>query len=126
MLDIDLFKEYNDQFGHAVGDIVLKHLARTMLSMVREGDIVARYGGEEIVVMLCGRNKKEAALEAEAIRNAVKNNPVTLRRQTANVTVSIGIASYPEDSLPAEGLIRIADERLYKAKAQGRDKVCPA
>ena len=104
---------------------MLKHLARTMLSMVREGDIVARYGGEEIVVMLCGRSKKEAVLEAEAIRNAIKNNPVTLRRHTANVTVSIGIASYPEDSLPADGLIRIADERLYKAKAQGRDKVCP-
>ena len=125
MLDIDHFKEYNDQFGHAVGDIVLKHLAHTMLSMVREGDIVARYGGEEIVVMLCGRNKKEAILEAEAIRNAVKNNPVTLRRHTENVTVSIGVASYPEDSLPAEGLIRVADERLYKAKSGGRDKVCP-
>ena len=75
--------------------------------------------------MLCGRNKKEAILEAEAIRSAVKNNPVTLRRHTENVTVSIGVASYPEDSLPAEGLIRMADERLYKAKSGGRDKVCP-
>lgn len=124
MLDIDHFKEYNDQFGHAAGDIVLKHITHTMISMVREGDIVARYGGEEIVIMLCGRGKNEAAAEAEAIRSAIKNNPVTLRRHTANVTVSIGVSAYPEDAAPAEALIRIADERLYKAKAQGRDRVC--
>ena len=124
MIDIDHFKIYNDQFGHATGDIVLKHLARTMSSMMREGDIAARYGGEEIVIMLCGRDKKEALLEAEEIRKAVKDNPIILRRHTANVTVSIGVSSYPEDALPAEGLIRMADERLYKAKAKGRDRVC--
>ncbi|MDD3905497.1 MAG: sensor domain-containing diguanylate cyclase [Candidatus Omnitrophica bacterium] len=126
MLDIDRFKEYNDKFGHAAGDIVLKHMARTLGALVKEGDIVARYGGEEIVVMLCGRNKAEAAREAEAMRVAIKESPITLRRHTANVTVSIGLAGYPEDALPAEGLIRIADERLYKAKAQGRDRVCSA
>ncbi len=126
MIDIDNFKKYNDQFGHAAGDIVLKHLAQTMNGLVKEGDIVARYGGEEIVIMLCGRNKKEAILAAEEIRKAVKGSPITLRRYTANVTISVGISSYPEDSLPVEGLIRIADERLYKAKAQGRDRVCSA
>ena len=124
MIDIDHFKKYNDQFGHAAGDIVLKHLASTMNGLVKEGDIVARYGGEEIVIMLCGRSKKEAVLAAEEIRKAVKASPITLRRHTANVTISVGVSSYPEDSLPVEGLIRIADERLYKAKAQGRDRVC--
>lgn len=124
MLDIDHFKKYNDQFGHAVGDIILKHIAKTINSMIKEGDIAARYGGEEIVIMLCGRSKKEAVLEAEEIRKAVKNSPVTLRRHTESVTVSIGVSSYPEDASPAEALIRIADERLYKAKAQGRDRVC--
>jgi diguanylate cyclase (GGDEF)-like protein len=124
MLDIDHFKKYNDQFGHAAGDIVLKHIARTMNSMVKEGDIVARYGGEEIVVMLCGRNKKEAVVEAEEIRKAVKESPVTLRRHSANISVSIGISSYSEDASGPEALIRIADERLYKAKAEGRDRVC--
>jgi diguanylate cyclase (GGDEF)-like protein len=126
MLDIDHFKVYNDQFGHAAGDIILKHLARTMNAMIKEGDIVARYGGEEIVIMLCGRAKIDGIAEAEAIRKAVKESPVTLRRHTADVTVSIGIAGYPEDAPSAEGLIRIADERLYKAKAGGRDRVCPA
>ena len=124
MLDIDYFKQYNDRFGHAAGDIVLKHIAHTMNSMISEGDIVARYGGEEIVVMLCGRSKKEALVEAEEIRKAVKKNPVTLRRHLANISVSIGVASYPDDALGPEPLIRIADERLYKAKAEGRDRVC--
>ncbi|MDO8525373.1 MAG: sensor domain-containing diguanylate cyclase [Candidatus Omnitrophota bacterium] len=126
MVDIDHFKEYNDRFGHAAGDIVLKHIARTMSSMIKEGDIIARYGGEEIVVMLCGRNKKDAASEAEYIRKAVRNNPITLRRHMSSITVSIGVSSYPGDASPAEGLIRIADERLYKAKAEGRDRVCSA
>lgn len=124
MLDIDNFKDYNDKYGHAVGDLVLKHLASTIGSKTKEGDIVARYGGEEIVVLLCGRNKKEAAAEAEQIRRLVKNEPLTLRRHTANITVSIGLASYPEDAAHGEELLKIADERLYKAKAAGRDKVC--
>ncbi|MDD5136816.1 MAG: sensor domain-containing diguanylate cyclase [Candidatus Omnitrophica bacterium] len=124
MLDIDHFKSYNDQFGHAAGDIILRHISQILSSMIRSGDITARYGGEEIVIMLCGRSKKEAFSEAEEIRQAVKNRPVTFRRHVANVTVSIGIASYPEDASASEGLIRIADERLYKAKDQGRDRVC--
>ena len=124
MLDIDHFKNYNDQFGHAAGDIILKHIAGTIVSSIREGDIASRYGGEEIVIMLCGRTRKEALAEAEAIRKAVKDSPVTFRRHTANVTVSIGISGYPEDATSAEGLIRIADERLYKAKTQGRDRAC--
>ncbi|MFA5142541.1 MAG: sensor domain-containing diguanylate cyclase [Candidatus Omnitrophota bacterium] len=124
MLDIDHFKKYNDQFGHAAGDIILKHIARVLSSTIKEGDITARYGGEEMVIMLCGRGKKEALRDAEDILRAVKNNPVTLRRHVANVTVSIGIASYPEDASISEGLIKIADERLYKAKARGRDQVC--
>lgn len=124
MLDIDRFKNYNDEFGHAAGDIVLKHIAKTVSSKTSEGDIVARYGGEEVVVLLCGKSKKDAVSEAEAIRAAIRDNPISLRRHAANVTVSIGIAYYPDDAAIEEDLIRIADERLYKAKAAGRDRVC--
>ena len=124
MIDIDHFKEYNDKFGHAAGDVVLKHIAWTMNSMIKEGDIIAGYGGEEIVIMLCGRNKKEAASEAEYIRKAVRNNPITLRRRISSITISIGVSSYPGDVSSVEDLIKIADERLYKAKAGGRDRVC--
>jgi len=126
MLDIDHFKDYNDKYGHAAGDLVLKHLAKTLLSLVTEGDIVGRYGGEEMVILLCGRTKKETVQVAEEIRKAVKAGPLMLRRHTANITVSIGLATYPDDAILEEELIRIADERLYKAKDSGRDKVCTA
>ncbi|MCX5686089.1 MAG: sensor domain-containing diguanylate cyclase, partial [Candidatus Omnitrophica bacterium] len=126
ILDIDHFKNYNDKYGHAAGDLVLRHLAKTLGSLIREGDIAARYGGEEMVLVLCGRNKKEAQTAAEEIRKAVKDRPLVLRRHTANITVSIGLATYPEDAMREEDLIKIADKRLYKAKDGGRDRVCSA
>lgn len=124
MLDIDRFKDYNDSYGHLSGDLVLKHLASVVSSSVNEGDVVARYGGEEFVILMPGRNKAEAFKEAEGIRRAIKDSPLKLRRQDANITVSIGVASYPEDAALEEDLIRTADDRLYKAKAGGRDRVC--
>jgi diguanylate cyclase (GGDEF)-like protein len=124
ILDIDHFKEYNDKYGHAAGDLVLKHMAKTILGMVDEADVVGRYGGEELVVLLCGKSKKEAAAEAEKIRKAVKEKPFTLRRQETQLTVSIGMATYPEDAVSEEELIRIADGRLYKAKTEGRNRIC--
>lgn len=124
ILDIDHFKNYNDKYGHAAGDLVLKHLANLLNSMVSEGDIVARYGGEEMIVLLCGKNKSQAVSAAEEIRKAVKNKSLVLRRHTANITVSIGVAAYPADAILEEDLIKIADDRLYKAKEGGRDMVC--
>ena len=123
ILDIDHFKSYNDKYGHAAGDLVLRHLAKTINSLVHEGDIVARYGGEEMILLLCGRGKKDAILAAEEIRKTVKNKPLVLRRHTAKITVSLGLATYPEDAMHEEALIKIADERLYKAKDGGRDRV---
>lgn len=123
ILDIDHFKDYNDQYGHAAGDLVLKYLSKTINSLVREGDIVARYGGEEMVVLLAGRGKKDAISAAENIRKTIKDKPLSFRRHVANITISIGLASYPEDSVIEEELIRLADKRLYKAKKAGRDRV---
>jgi len=124
MLDIDYFKKYNDTYGHSAGDIILKHLAKAITSLVHEDDVVGRYGGEEIAVLLCGRGAREAAAEAEKIRATIKENPLTLRREEATLTVSIGVATYPEDAVSEEEMIRAADTRLYKAKAEGRDRVC--
>lgn len=124
MLDIDHFKEYNDKYGHTAGDLVLRHMARSISSMVREGDIVARYGGEEMAVLFLGLDRSKAAEEAEAIRKRIQGEPLILRKHKAHVTVSIGVSSYPEDAILEEELIKAADERLYKAKAAGRNKVC--
>ena len=126
MIDIDNFKDYNDRFGHAAGDIVLKHLSRILSESAREGDIAARYGGEEFALLLVGMKKEDAIRVAGSIREASEKNPLVLRRQESRVTVSIGLASYPEDSILKDELIKTADIRLYKAKSQGRNRVCAA
>lgn len=124
ILDIDHFKNYNDEYGHMFGDLILKHMAKTITSLVREGDIAARFGGEEMVILLLGMGKKEAMVEAERIRENLKGRPLTLRRNPVNITVSIGLSCYPDDAVLDDELMRIADERLYKAKTEGRDRVC--
>ena len=124
ILDIDHFKSYNDKFGHATGDIVLKYLARAMTSSVREGDMVARYGGEEIAILLINTDFERAGKIAESIRKRIEDEPFVLRREKQNLTVSIGLSNYPKDSMSEEELIKIADSRRYKAKSLGRNRVC--
>lgn len=126
ILDIDHFKETNDQFGHMAGDLVLKHLADMVASSARPGDIIARYGGEEIAILLAGAGKSDALAEAEAVRKKIEATPLNLRRHDLRTTVSIGLSVYPDDAALEEELIMIADERLYKAKAEGRNRVCAA
>lgn len=124
ILDIDHFKDYNDKYGHTAGDLILKYLAETINILLDEADVAGRYGGEEITILLWRKGKKEAILQAEKIRQLIKEKPLTLRKQEASVTVSIGVATFPEDAISEEELIRSADARLYKAKAEGRDRVC--
>lgn len=124
LMDIDHFKDYNDKFGHISGDIVLRRLTNSIASMIQEGDLMARYGGEEFMVLLFGADSGSAAKEAEAIRRKIEGEAIILRRQSVHITASIGVSSYPEDGLSEEELIKIADERLYKAKAMGRNRVC--
>jgi diguanylate cyclase (GGDEF)-like protein len=124
MLDIDHFKEYNDTFGHGAGDAILKYLAKKISSIVHEDDVVGRYGGEEIAILLCGKGKQEAVDEAEMIRRLIKENPLTIRQESRSFTVSIGVSSYPEDAVSEVEMIRVADARLYRAKSEGRDRVC--
>jgi diguanylate cyclase (GGDEF)-like protein len=123
-LDIDHFKKYNDKYGHTSGDLVLKHLARKMTEAAKEGDMIARYGGEEMAMLLLGISKEDAVDKAESIRRGIEDDPLILRRQKMGITVSIGVASYPKDASMEEELMRMADERLYKAKASGRNRVC--
>jgi len=124
MLDIDKFKLCNDKYGHATGDIVLKYIASTINGMLRVGDMAARYGGEEMAILLAGADQKRAVRLAESIRKKIEAGPITVRRQMHNVTVSIGVSTYPKDGIHEEDLVKAADERLYKAKSEGRNKTC--
>lgn len=121
MIDIDDFKTYNDQHGHIAGDIVLKVISKTITKIASNG-IVGRYGGEEFGVILPEVDKDDAFKIAEAIRKGIKNEPILLRRVNTHVTVSLGVASFPEDAKDQQGLILKADERLYKAKREGKDR----
>jgi diguanylate cyclase (GGDEF)-like protein len=124
MLDIDKFKWYNDKYGHATGDIVLKNIASTISKMLHVGDMAARYGGEEMAILLAGSDQKKAVCLAESIRKKIEALPITVRREKHNVTVSIGVSTYPKDGIHEEELVKAADERLYRAKSEGRNKTC--
>ncbi len=116
--DVDLFKQYNDAFGHPAGDEVLKAISDIMRESARSVDCVARYGGEEFVVMMPDTSATDALELAEHIRARVAAKKFMGRK----MTLSIGVATFPEDADNAEGLVSIADEALYQAKREGRDR----
>ncbi|MBF0215806.1 MAG: sensor domain-containing diguanylate cyclase [Candidatus Omnitrophica bacterium] len=124
MLDIDDFKKFNDMYGHQAGDIILKSMSSIVQGMVAPGDIVARYGGEEFAVIKLNCGKEDAFEFAEGLRVKIARNSVNIRREKKSVTVSIGIATFPEDSKLREDLIWEADRNLYKAKTAGKNRVC--
>ena len=123
MCDLDHFKDCNDRFGHGVGDLMLVQFAQ-ILTRTSETAIVARYGGEEFSVLLPETSKEEAALLAEKIREAVEKESFEIRRQRIEMTVSIGVANMPGDTLDLESLVQKSDQALYHAKREGRNRVC--
>jgi two-component system cell cycle response regulator len=123
MIDIDNFKQINDTHGHLVGDRVLKQLANLLKREQRSVDIVARYGGEEFVVLLPETTSAESRNFAERILRRVANYDFGDSNQTVRVTISIGIASYPSERVTdGESLLRLADNHLYRAKSDGRNR----
>lgn len=118
LLDVDRFKAFNDDFGHQAGDEALAAVAGIVAASCREGDLAARYGGEELAVILPGTSRDDAMIVAERIRAAVAAHPMPRRA----VTVSVGVAA-AEGGCSAEVLIEAADRALYEAKASGRDRV---
>jgi diguanylate cyclase (GGDEF)-like protein len=127
MLDIDHFKQLNDTHGHQAGDLALSTFARTLVNNVRRADLAARYGGEEFVVVMPNTSASEAFMVAEKIRLAVAATDVGLPdRDPVRLTVSIGVAAYPENAESATELFSLADEALYRAKRTGRQRTCVA
>jgi diguanylate cyclase (GGDEF)-like protein len=125
MLDIDHFKKFNDTYGHAGGDEALRTVADTLRSSCRSTDVVARYGGEEFALILPGVMSGRATDLLERFRRIIAIKPIRLagRAQPASVTVSIGVAIWPDDGETPVALLRCADQRLYQAKNEGRDRV---
>ncbi len=125
VLDIDYFKKVNDTYGHAAGDLVLKELGTLLTKTTRSFDIVSRNGGEEFTVILPDCPAIQAAEIAEKIRVAVETHLFPINEhETIHITVSIGVASFPERTHDTELLITHADEYLYNAKRLGRNRVC--
>jgi len=125
IIDADYFKAYNDLYGHPAGDQVLKQLAQIIKQNIRETDLVARYGGEEFTVILPGMGKENAKEVAERIRIAVRNFEFSGEKQLPSgiLTVTIGVATIPDDAKNSDELILLADQALYKGKYGNRDKV---
>jgi len=127
MLDIDFFKRINDTLGHPCGDEVLRFVARTLVSVTRASDRAARYGGEEFAVIMPQSGVPEAVAAAERIRMTVAERTVSLENGgTIAVTVSIGVAGFPDHGRTEQELVKAADTALYRAKQTGRNRVCAA
>ncbi|MBA3014069.1 MAG: diguanylate cyclase [Proteobacteria bacterium] len=127
MLDVDHFKKVNDTHGHRVGDEVLQHIAATLKGQTRGCDCPARYGGEEFIVLLPETNRLGALYTAEKIRQTVESESFLLPDGSKiPLTISIGIAMFPDDSTNYSGLIELADQAMYEAKKRGRNSVVQA
>jgi len=125
LLDIDHFKHYNDTFGHTAGDVILKEVATLLREAIPPGALAARYGGEEFVVLLPRASRPQAREVAEKIRRLVEGRVHgSGRGADQSVTASLGVATCPEEATGEFELIRIADGRLYRAKHEGRNRVC--
>jgi diguanylate cyclase (GGDEF)-like protein len=123
VVDIDDFKEYNDTYGHLAGDDVLSRLAKVFKESVRSCDYVARYGGEEFILVLPEIGPQDGVKAAERIRKKVVKEKFAVDGKPIQVTVSVGVASYPKDGDESQAIIRHADAALYKAKESGRNQV---
>jgi diguanylate cyclase (GGDEF)-like protein len=123
MIDSDSLKQINDRFGHLAGDEHICRLGEVIRDSVRAGDIVARYGGDEFAVLLPNTLSEEARAIAARILQAIRELEYRVGVATVRVTASAGIASYPQDAINAEGLLRAADTAMYAAKQAGKDRV---
>jgi len=124
-IDIDNFKDINDNYGHAFGDEVLRNVSSIINSKKRDSDIAARYGGEEFVLLMTRTDAESALIVAERLRLQIATTPVANKDQNVYVTISGGIASCPLHSLNVADLLEMADNALYQAKGAGKNRIVP-
>ncbi len=123
MTDLDFFKQKNDTYGHLVGDVVLRDVARLLQRNLREVDLIARYGGEEFILLLIETSAEQAMPIAQRLKQLVEVHPIRAYDELLSQTISIGVAGFPEDAQTLEALIERADKALYAAKRAGRNRV---
>lgn len=126
MIDVDHFKRYNDEYGHPAGDEVLQRVAQVLTGALREVDRVGRYGGEEFLALLPETARAQAAEAAERIRERLQAEAFLPAGEPVPVTLSIGVAEFPQDGETPEAVVATADAALYRAKREGRDRVVAA
>jgi diguanylate cyclase (GGDEF)-like protein len=131
MMDVDHFKEVNDTYGHLAGNDTLEELGAVITNALRAGDVAARFGGEEFAAFLLDADYAQAHVAAERVRQSVEQHAFPATRHGSaeperkhQMTISIGIASYPSDSRDPVELVELADSALYRAKRSGRNRVC--
>src|SRR5687768_9790965 len=128
MMDVDHFKNVNDTYGHLTGSKTLEEIGGVIIGIMRSGDAAARFGGEEFAAFLLDADIAQALVAAERIRSVIESRDFTVVRtgksETHNVTISIGISTFPDDSSDPIELVEMADSALYKAKRLGRNRVC--
>ena len=129
MMDVDHFKQVNDTYGHLTGSKTLEEIGQSITQILRIGDAAARFGGEEFAAFLLDADLAQGLVAAERIRQAIEEREFSMMRQgktvgTHRVTISIGVASFPNDSIDPIELVEMADSALYRAKREGRNRVC--
>jgi diguanylate cyclase (GGDEF)-like protein len=131
MMDLDHFKEVNDTYGHLVGSRTLEETGRLIKEALRAGDVAARFGGEEFAAFLLEANYAQGIVAAERVRAAVEQHEFSASRMdspgvqtTHRITISIGVAAYPDDATDPIQLVELADSALYRAKRSGRNRIC--
>ena len=124
MLDIDHFKKINDSYGHPAGDYVLAEVSRLIQTKIRAEDILARFGGEEFSLILREQSAGEAALVCERIRQSIESREFLHNGTTISLTISIGVATLESDNYSSwNAFVQAADDALYRAKREGRNRV---
>ena len=123
MTDLDFFKQKNDTYGHLVGDVVLRDVARLLQRNLRDIDLLARYGGEEFILLLIDTQVEQGFTIAQRLKQLVEVHPIRAYDELLSQTISIGVAGFPEDAKTLEEFIERADQALYAAKRAGRNQV---
>ncbi len=129
MMDVDFFKKVNDTYGHLTGSKTLEEIGVCITQNLRSGDVAARFGGEEFAAFLLDAEIGQALVAAERIRSSIENQEFSIIRRgtpsdTHHITISLGIARFPQDSTDPIELVEMADSALYRAKREGRNRVC--